>query len=119
MGGLDKRNAQRLRRGQYPIDAELDLHRHTQAQAERALRLFLKRAQASGKRCVLVITGKGKAEGEGGSWDAEGRIGVLREQVPRWLDEPRNRALVVAWHPARPKDGGVGALYVLLRRKRS
>lgn len=119
LAGLDKRRAQRLRRGQVPIDAELDLHGHNQVQAERALGLFLERARDQGKRCVLVITGKGAPEDVGSEGPGPpGRAGVLRAQVPRWLNEPRNRALVVAWHPARPEHGGTGALYVLLRRKR-
>jgi DNA-nicking Smr family endonuclease len=60
-------------------------------------------------RTVLVITGKG------GFGDARG---VLREAVPRWLNEGdlRPRVLSCAW--AQPKHGGAGALYVLLRRQR-
>lgn len=121
LAGLDKRNAQRLRRGQLAIEAELDLHRHTVAEAHQALTRFIADAQAGGKRCVLVITGKGGG-GEGGEarhrpW-TETPSGVLRREVPRWLSEPGSRARVVAWHPARPQHGGVGALYVLLRRRR-
>jgi DNA-nicking Smr family endonuclease len=118
LSGLDKRNAQRLRRGQLAIEAELDLHRHTVAEAHRALTGFIADAQDGGKRCVLVITGKG----EGGDaryrpWN-ETPSGVLRRELPRWLSEPESRARVVAWHPARPQHGGAGALYVLLRRRR-
>ncbi len=121
LAGLDKRNAQRLRRGQLAIEAELDLHRHTVAEAHQAFTRFIADAQAGGKRCVLVITGKGGG-GEGGEarhrpW-TETPSGVLRREVPRWLSEPGSRARVVAWHPARPQHGGVGALYVLLRRRR-
>ncbi len=58
---------------------------------------------------MLVITGKGTAKEAGG---------VLRAQVPRWLNEPVNRARVLAFDYAQPKDGGLGALYVLIRRQR-
>jgi len=120
LSGLDKRSAQRLRRGQLAIEAELDLHRHTLAQAHRALVRFIAGAQAGGKRCVLIITGKGGASepprGEA-PW-GEPPTGVLRREVPRWLSEPATRARVVAWAPARPQHGGEGALYVLLRRRR-
>src|SRR5690606_22113463 len=57
--GLDRRTAERLRRGELPIAARLDLHGMTQEEAHRALVRFLARAQAAGQRCVLVITGKG------------------------------------------------------------
>ena len=118
LSGLDKRNAQRLRRGQLAIAAELDLHRHTVAEAHRALTRFIADAQAGGKRCVLVITGKGEGGEARHRPGNEAPSGVLRREVPRWLSEPESRARVVAWHPARPQHGGAGALYVLLRRRR-
>ncbi len=107
--GVDRRSAQRLTRGQLPVEAALDLHGHTQDQAHAALERFLSKAQARGLRCVLVITGKGTTKEAGG---------VLRAQVPRWLNEPANRARILAFDYAQPKDGGLGALYVLIRRKR-
>ena len=107
--GVDKRTAQRLRRGQLAVEAILDLHEHTQGQAHAALDGFLADGQRRGLRCVLVITGKGRVSEEGG---------VIRANVPRWLNELPNRARVVAIAPAQPKHGGPGALYVLLRRKR-
>ncbi len=107
--GLDKHTAQRLKRGQLAIDGRIDLHGMTQAEAHRALTAYLERAQGAARRCVLVITGKGRVSEEGG---------VLRAMVPRWLNAPANRARVLAITPAQPKDGGAGALYVLLRRKR-
>ncbi len=107
--GVDRRSAQRLTRGQLPVEAALDLHGYTQDQAHAALERFLGEAQARGLRCVLVITGKGTTKEAGG---------VLRAQVPRWLNEPVNRARVLAFDYAQPKDGGLGALYVMIKRKR-
>jgi DNA-nicking Smr family endonuclease len=101
--GLDRRSAERLRRGARRIEARLDLHGMTQAEAHRALDEFLALADAAGQRCVLVITGKG---------------GVLRAGVPRWINEQPSRSRVLAVMPAQPKDGGAGALYILLRRRR-
>jgi DNA-nicking Smr family endonuclease len=101
--GLDRRSAERLRRGARRNEARLDLHGLTQAEAHRALEAFLARADAAEQRCVLVITGKG---------------GVLRSGVPRWINEQPNRSRVLAFTPAQPRDGGAGALYVLLRRRR-
>ncbi len=108
--GVDRRRSERLRRGQLPVEARLDLHGYTQDQAHSALDHFLGESQARGLRCVLVITGKGTTTGAGG---------VLRAQVPRWLNEPANRARVLAFDYAQPKHGGLGAIYVLLRRKKS
>lgn len=108
--GVDRRSAERLRRGERRIDARLDLHGMTQDEAHRALDAFLDRAELAEWRCVLVITGKGRAGSSAG--------GVLRAAVPRWLNEAPNRARLLAIAAAQPKDGGAGALYLLLRRKR-
>jgi DNA-nicking Smr family endonuclease len=108
--GVDRRNAERLRRGERAIDARLDLHGMTQDEAHRALDAFLARAEQAGWRCVLVITGKGRP--------GTSAAGVLRAAVPRWLNEAPNRARLLAIAAAQPKHGGAGALYVLLRRKR-
>jgi DNA-nicking Smr family endonuclease len=106
--GVDRRRSERLRRGRLTVEARLDLHGYTQGQAHSALGHFLGEAQARGLRCVLVITGKGTTTETGG---------VLRTQVPRWLNEPANRARVLAFDYAH-KHGGLGALYVMLRRKK-
>lgn len=107
--GVDKRTVDRLRRGQIAIEAEIDLHGHTQEEAHRALQAFITGQANAGRRCVRVVTGKG-AFREGG--------GVLKTAVPRWLNEAPLREKVLAFSHARPADGGEGALYVLLRRKR-
>ena len=106
--GLDRRNAERLRRGELHIEARLDLHGMTQDEAHGALDDFLARSHQAGKRCVLVITGKGGV----------GRGGILRAAVPRWLNEAPNRARLLAFAAAQPKHGGAGALYLLLKRRR-
>jgi DNA-nicking Smr family endonuclease len=106
--GLDRRSAHRFRRGQMAIDARLDLHGMTQDEAHRALTRFILRGYETGRRAVLIVTGKGTREGGG----------VLRQAVPRWLAEPGCRAVILAVSEAQPQHGGGGALYVLLRRKR-
>jgi len=107
--GLDKATAKRMRRGQVRLEGRVDLHGQTQAEAHRVLDAFLDAAYMSGKREVLVITGKGTR--------ADGSIGVLREQVPRWLSSYPNRSKVVAFSYASAKDGGEGALYVRLKKR--
>ncbi len=107
--GVDKRTVDRLRRGQIAIEAEIDLHGHTQEEAHRALQAFVSGQAGAGRRCVRVVTGKGSFR-EGG--------GVLKSAVPRWLNESPLREQVLAFSHARRDDGGEGALYVLLRRRR-
>ncbi|MBT5416039.1 MAG: DNA mismatch repair protein MutS, partial [Rhodospirillaceae bacterium] len=108
--GLDRRTADRLRRGLLPIDARIDLHGMIQAEAHGALTEFIHDSASAGLRCVLVITGRGSR--------SAGGMGVLRAAVPDWLNRPVCRGFVLAFAPAQPRHGGDGALYVLLRRKR-
>jgi len=107
--GIDKRQAERFRGGRLPIEGRIDLHGRTQQQAHDDLRTFLSNAHADGKRCVLVITGKGMTAS---------KSGVLKENVPRWLNEPGLRRHVLAFDYAERQHGGEGALYVLLKRDR-
>jgi DNA-nicking Smr family endonuclease len=108
--GIDRANAERLKRGLHAIEARLDLHGKTQAEAHHALAVFVHSSSEAGRRCVLVITGRGL--GPSGP-------GVLRTAVPRWLEEDGLRRKILAIAPAQPRDGGAGALYLLLRRRRS
>lgn len=108
--GVDRRTADNLRRGRMTIEARLDLHGMTRAEAHSRLVSFIEGHQAAGRRCVLVVTGKG-------TWRAEGG-GVLREAVPRWLNEPALRPRILSFSHAQRKDGGEGALYILLKRLR-
>ena len=118
-GGLDKRSAERLRRGQMAIDGRLDLHGHTQADAHRAVHAFIAGSHRAGRRCVLIITGKGGPRDDVDSGFMPDRdSGVLRRNLPRWLGEGAVRQMVLRMESARPQHGGEGAYYVLLRRKR-
>ncbi len=107
--GVDRRTSERLRKGRMEIDGRIDLHGMTQAAAHTALNGFIIQSHRCGRRVVLVITGKGNI-GKGG--------GVLKAEVPNWLNQEPIREKVLAFFPAQPKDGGSGALYVLLKRQR-
>jgi DNA-nicking Smr family endonuclease len=109
LGGIDRANAERLKRGLHKIDATLDLHGMTQVEAHRALAAFIAASHDAGRRCLLVVTGRGL--GSSGP-------GVLKRSVPRWLEEPELRRRILAISPAQPRHGGSGAAYVLLRRPR-
>lgn len=102
--GPSARTLKRLRRGQLRVDAELDLHGKTVAEAQHALAPFLMECGSLGIRCVRIIHGKGFGSPHG--------IPVIKSKLDRWL---RLRDDVLAFSSARPVDGGTGAVYVLLR----
>lgn len=117
--GLDKRTEMRMRRGKVRLDARIDLHGLSRQEAHRALIAFLRGSQDAGRKSVLVITGKGgRQNDEEDIYAARTEGGILRRAVPKWLNEAPLRAMVHAFSHAAPKDGGVGALYVMLKRKR-
>jgi DNA-nicking Smr family endonuclease len=103
--GLQESVFRRLRRGAYRIEAELDLHGMNSERAKVALHHFLAESIAQGLRCVRVIHGKGLRSSHQGP--------VLKQRVDRWL---RRTKPVLAFVSARPRHGGTGAVYVLLRR---
>lgn len=106
----DDGTAQSLRKKKWPIDKTLDLHGMTQTAAHQALLRFVAGAARQEKRTLLVITGKGSRLAGGG---------VLRRLLPLWLEEPPLRAKVLACTPARTEDGGDGAFYIRLRKKKN
>ena len=112
---LDKGSARRMKRGKMQIDARLDLHGYHQREAFSVLSNFISYSFQENKRCVLVITGKGLHYKGGG----EQRVGILRKMVPIWLNEEPNRSQILSFSHAKPSDGGVGALYVLLKKPRA
>lgn len=126
IGGVDGATAERLRRGRIEPDATIDLHGMTQQQAYARLLPFIRRGHEKGFRCVLVITGKGVAprvetddRSRGFTMPERSKAGVLRSQVPLWLEEPETRSMVAGLQTAHQRHGGAGALYVYLRRKTS
>ena len=101
---VGKRTMRRLARGNYAVQAEIDLHGLTVAEAKPALKQFLSDAVLSGYRCVRVVHGKGRGSGERGP--------VLKPSVNRWLRRWDN---VAAFVSTPQVHGGTGAVYVLLR----
>ncbi len=102
---FDRKSLRRIRRGNDKIDARIDLHGLTEAQAHQKIQHFIFNAQAQGARLVLVITGKG----------CEGK-GVLRQRLPIWIRQAPLAAMVLHYQPAQPIHGGDGAFYLRLRR---
>lgn len=113
---MDQKAFGKLKRGKLKPEGRIDLHGMTLDRAHPALTRFILSAQKSGKRLVLVITGKGKQRDEGGSIPV--RYGVLRHQVPQWLAMAPLAAAVLQVSQAHISHGGGGAYYVYLRRQR-
>lgn len=114
---MDHKAYTRLKRGKLKPEARIDLHGLTLAQAHPRLDGFIQSAHASGKRLVLVITGKGRSGRDDGG-PIPSHPGALRRQVPDWLARPPLGALVLQVTPANIRHGGDGAYYVYLRRRR-
>ena len=103
--GLQKTTLKKLRQGKFPVEASLDLHGFTAEQARTALIDFLNYCQQSQYKVVCIVHGKGFGSSE--------KKPVIKPLVNKWLQED-NR--ILAFSSAQPKDGGTGAVYVLLRR---
>ncbi len=103
--GIQHRQLQKLRRGEFSISATLDLHGKNVAVASQALANFLDGACQRGERVVHIIHGKG--------YRSQNRRSVLKSSVNSWLQQ---RSEVLAFCSAQAADGGTGALYVLLKK---
>ena len=106
--GLDPRLVTQLRRGEFAVQGHLDLHGMTREEAKAAVDDFLRRSRQGGKRCVLLVHGRGM--------HSRDQLPVLKDALRTWLATNRFGRHVLAFATARPVDGGAGAVYVLLRR---
>src|SRR5512137_1826253 len=108
VSGLDPGIVRKLRRGEFSVQAHLDLHGKSRAEAKAEVDAFLRRSREQGKRCVLLVHGRGL--------HSKDQVPVLKEALRTWLATARFGRHVLAFATARPQDGGAGAVYVLLRR---
>lgn len=108
--GMDPRLVTRLRRGEFAVQAHIDLHGMIQVDAKAALEQFIINAVRKGLRTVLVVHGRGRR--------SPGGMPVLKHVAAQWLSHGVTGGYVLAFSTARPADGGAGAMYVLLRRER-
>ncbi len=107
---IDRNLRRKMDKGEYPIDGILDLHNYTLEQAYEKLLQFIQKAYSEELRLVLLIVGKGKRSENGRR--------QIRSMLPIWLNQSSLRAKIVRFCPATPRDGGEGAVYILLRRHR-
>ena len=114
ISAMDKANGTRLRKGKIRPQARLDLHGFTAEQAVKALQEFIIREYNKATKCVIIVTGKGRA-----TMDEFGHLsihtGVLYNDLTKWLNYPDIRGYIVSFTSAADFDGGEGAVYVYLR----
>lgn len=108
VSGLDPALVRKLRRGEFSVQAHLDLHGKSRSEAKGEVDAFLRRSREQGKRCVLLVHGRGL--------HSKDQVPVLKEALRSWLATARFGRHVLAFATARPADGGAGAIYVLLRK---
>jgi DNA-nicking Smr family endonuclease len=106
--GLDSKIFQQLKAGRLSPEGHLDLHGQNADQALDSLLFFMRESYLAGRRMVLVIPGRGKNSPRG--------LSILRQELQSWLTREPLKRIVLAFCTAQPKDGGAGALYVLLRK---
>ena len=102
--GLQKNVLVKMRKGHFGLDAEIDLHGLTSEEAKRQLLFFLHRAVIDGCRCVLIVHGKG--------YRSRDNLPVLKNNLNLWLRQHQD---VLAFCSAKPKEGGTGAVLILLK----
>lgn len=108
--GLDSKTFQQLKAGSLSCEAHLDMHGLNSEQALDNLLFFIRESYLQNRRCLLIVTGRGKNSPDGRS--------VLKEEIQTWLTREPLRRIVLAFCTAQPRDGGAGALYVLLRKQK-
>ncbi len=104
---LPLRTLQELKKGQIHWQEGLDLHGFTIEKSRAALSEFIREGHQTGKRSLLLVHGK--------SYNREGEVPSIKSHVNVWL---RQMPEVLAFCSALPKDGGTGALYILLRTRK-
>lgn len=107
---IDRRTFERLKKGRLPFDDSFDFHGIGFHEAHYKLVKLIEQWQDNGKRCILIITGKGSRTPK----DQK----TIRDAFPDWLNDSLLRNKILAYTKAQPKHGGSGAFYLLLRRKK-
>lgn len=102
--GIQQKVQRKLRRGEFPIEAELDLHGYTVVEAKAAIHQFFNECKKQHLRYVRIIHGKG--------YRSEQNIPILKTYVAYWLPQHHD---VLAFSSAQSKDGGSGAVYIILK----
>jgi DNA-nicking Smr family endonuclease len=108
--GLDRKILEKLKAGQFSVESHLDLHGYNALQARDAAYDYLRVQYQLGRRCVLLIPGRGR--------NSPGGQALIREELPLWMTRDPLRRVILAFCTALPQHGGAGAVYVLLRKRK-
>lgn len=108
--GLDRKILEKLKAGQFSVESHLDLHGYNALQARDAAYEYLRVQYQLGRRCVLLIPGRGR--------NSPGGQALIREELPLWMTRDPLRRVILAFCTALPQHGGAGAVYVLLRKRK-
>ena len=106
-GGIDRNTQDRVRKGEMEIEARLDLHGFTINGARIELLRFIGQSYSAHKRCILVITGKGRL-GDG----------AIKREFGIWLEDLSVKPYILSFSQAQPRHGGSGAWYIYLRKNK-
>ena len=116
-GGIDKSLLRRFKREEFRVEAVLDLHGLKEDEAFVQVDDFISKSYGEGKRCVIIVTGKGNIHQQ--EEDIFAVHGILKHSVPRWLNLPRIRSMILIYKHPSERLGGSGALYILLKKNRN
>ncbi|WP_027722622.1 Smr/MutS family protein [Maridesulfovibrio zosterae] len=108
--GTDSKIFQKLKSGAFSYESHIDLHGMNSEQAFDNLLFFIRESFLQNKRCILAVTGRGK--------NSPGGHSVLKREIQEWLTRDPFRRVILAFCTAQPKDGGAGAIYILLRKQK-
>lgn len=111
---IDGNVASKFLQNKMRVEGKLDLHGYTEDRAYDAVVSFIKRSYQSEKRCVIIVTGKGSKSSE----DVIFGKGVLKNMLPKWLNNQDLRPFILSFNHPSENMGGEGALMILLRRKK-
>ncbi len=104
----DLKEIRKLKRGEIAYEASLDLHGKKKEEAKQLVKNFIDQSRKYGNRCVLIVHGRGI--------HSKDNIPILKDSLKIWLSNNSIGKHILAFCSATPKDGGTGAIYVLLRK---
>ena len=110
VAGLNPKIFENLRKGLFPIQSVVDLHRYTAQESKRIVQDFVWKSYLQGLTCILIVHGKGL--------NSRNRVPVLKRHVGSWLRAGIASKIVLAFATARNCDGGLGAMYILIEPSR-
>jgi DNA-nicking Smr family endonuclease len=113
--GIDKSTLNKFKKEEFKVEAILDLHGYKEDDAFEKVEDFIAACYSQGKRCIIIVTGKGNIHPNDDIYVPKG---ILKKQTPQWLNTPRIRSMILIFKNPSERLGGQGALYILLRRNK-